>query len=56
MLISSCISSHIPLLLDGSPEDLESILASANEAGLASLPVDDLPDVVDVSGLAVEVL
>lgn len=42
--------------LDGGAEDFEGVLAGAGESSLSSLPVDDVPDVVNVSSLAVEIL
>jgi hypothetical protein len=43
-------------MLQRSLEDLESVLPVALEALLSSLPVDDLPDILNVCSLAIEVL
>lgn len=43
-------------LLNRSLEDLESILSTTMEASLGRLPVDNLPDVLDIGSLAVEIL
>ena len=42
--------------LDRCFENLECILGTAKESFLCSLPVDDLPDVLDIRSLSVEVL
>lgn len=47
--------SFIPSL-QRSLEDLESVLPVPFEALLSSLPVDDLPDILDVCSLAIKIL
>lgn len=42
--------------LEGSLEGLEGVLAGSREARFSCLPVDDIPDVLDVGSLAVEIL
>lgn len=42
--------------LDGSLEHFERVITAIDKATLSCLPVDDLPDVVDVGGLSIEVL
>ena len=42
--------------LKGSLEHLEGVVAGSLEALLARLPVEDIPDVIDIGGLAVLVL
>jgi len=42
--------------LDGSSQNLESILPGAGETSLGCLPVDDIPDVINISSLSVEIL
>lgn len=42
--------------LHGGLEDLESVVAAALESSFRRLPVEYLPDVVDVGSLAVQVL
>jgi hypothetical protein len=49
-------SSIFKVILDGSPKNLESILSRSCETSLGRLPVDDLPDILDVCGLSVEIL
>lgn len=55
-LLISFFFAPLDVKSDGSPQNLESILPGTDKSRLSRLPADDVPDVVDVGSLAVEVL
>lgn len=47
---------HVPSRLHGRFQDAKGILGSSMVSLLGDLPVDDVPNVVDIGSLAIEVL